>query len=121
MATPLRPPVRERALALAIATLQAVDFVLHAATNQLEPIRVTANLIVLLWLALIAAGRLTALRRPAAVTAIGAYVILNGLFLAQAGLTNPAQGGALRVTLLVLVVLTTGLALWLAAWPARER
>jgi hypothetical protein len=42
---------------LAIAFVQLLDIVLHAATNQLEPLRVSSNLVILLWLAIIAAGQ----------------------------------------------------------------
>ena len=40
---------------------------------------------------------------------IGLYLILNLIFLAQEGLTNPAQGGNLRITLFLLVFLTATL------------
>ncbi len=110
-----------RLLALSIAALQVIDVVLHAATHQLEPIRVAANLLIGLWL-LFAADlpfRVAGRRLPVAAGAIGIYVLLNLVFLAQAGLTNPTQGGAPRVALLVLVVLTTGLSIWLAIWQRR--
>ena len=41
--------------------------------------------------------------------AIGVYLLLNFKFLAQDGLTNPEQGGVLRTTLFLLVLLTVAL------------
>ncbi|NUM44824.1 MAG: hypothetical protein HUU38_08950 [Anaerolineales bacterium] len=97
---------------LFLALLQIVDLLLHAATGQLEPLRVTSNLIILLWLVLGAFGKLKT--RRAALLATGSYLALNLLFLALNGVTNPAQGGELRITLFVLVALSTVLAGFLA-------
>ncbi len=41
--------------------------------------------------------------------AIGVYLLLNFIFLAHDGLTNPEQGGVLRTTLFLLVLLTVAL------------
>ena len=97
-------------LSLALALLQAIDIVLHVATDQAELLRIAANLIMLAWIGLAASGRFSGSPRLLAVTALVAYLGLNLTFLAQAGVTNPAQGGALRVALFVLVVLTAALA-----------
>jgi hypothetical protein len=94
-------------LSLFLALLQIVDLLLHAATGQLEPLRVTANLIILLWLGFFASGSLKTHR--AALLATGSYLALNLLFLALNGVTNPAQGGELRITLFGLVFVTAGL------------
>lgn len=94
-------------LLLLLALLQILDILLHGATNQLEPLRVTSNLIILGWLALISSGRFKT--RRAALLAAGSYLALNLIFLALNGVTNPAQGGELRITLFVLVFLSTGL------------
>jgi hypothetical protein len=91
---------------LALALLQLIDIVLHAATAQLEALRVSANLLILLWLALTASGRLKSRFPQTAAAATGAYLLLNLVFLAGAGLTNPALGGAVRAALLLLVSLT---------------
>ena len=40
-----------------IAVIQIVDIVIHAATNQLEILRVSSNVIILLWLAGAASGK----------------------------------------------------------------
>ncbi len=63
----------------------------HAATNQLEIFRVTANIVVLAWMGVVLAGRL----------------------LKREGLTNPEQGGSLRVALLLLLLFTLALSSWL--------
>ena len=91
---------------LAIALLQLLDIVLHAATNQLEPLRVSSNLVILLWLAITASGRLGDKFRWLAWASTGIYLLLNLVFLALEGFTNPEQGGALRVALLLFVFIT---------------
>jgi hypothetical protein len=107
-------------LAIAVAVVQLADIALHAATNQLEPLRIAANGVILLWLGLSVAVRLPG-RRWTAGFALAVYLLLNIYFLAAAGLTNPAQGGALRTPLLVLVALTTVLCVWLAVRRAQAR
>ena len=102
---PLPTPLTAGALAL----VQVFDIVLHVATNQAEPLRIIANLAVLQWLAGAGLGRLRPNFHSTGVAAVVVYLVLNGAFLAQAGLTNPAQGGAPRVALFVLVALTLGL------------
>ncbi|WP_165784318.1 hypothetical protein [Zhengella mangrovi] len=52
--------------------------------------------------------------------AIILYLDLNGWFVAINGITNPEQGGALRLTLFVLVGLSSVLALWLRAKAGRD-
>lgn len=89
-----------------LALVQVADIAIHAATGQLEPMRVTANLIVL---ALLAASRLGKPGKVWTLAAGAAYLGLNLLFVAQHGITNSAQGGQLRVTLVVLVLATVGL------------
>jgi hypothetical protein len=96
-------------IGLAIALVQLSDLLLHAASNQLEPLRVTSNLVILLWLAIAASGRLNTRLQLAALVSIGAYLLLNLVFLAREGLTNPAQGGALRVALFGLMFFTVAL------------
>jgi hypothetical protein len=88
----------------AVALLQLVDIVIHAATDQIEPIRVVANLIILAWLAYLQVTPVAASRRLG-VAAVGAYMALNAYFLAQAGWVNPASGDP-RVALILLVLLT---------------
>ncbi len=88
--------------------VQLFDIVIHAATDQLEPLRVTSNLIIIAWLATIAFGRADGKNVTAALISIGGYFGLNIIFLALEGLTNP-NTGELRITLFLLVFLTTAL------------
>jgi len=96
-------------IGVGIGLVQLIDILIHAATSQLEPLRVASNLIILLWLAITASGRLNVKSLLTAVVSITAYLILNLIFLASEGLTNPQQGGTLRVTLFVLIFITVAL------------
>lgn len=100
-------------LGLGIALVQIFDGIIHAAANQLEPIRVAANIIILLWLVAINWGRFKANFLPISFSSIGAYLVLNLIFLAREGLTNPAQGNEPRVMLFLLLILTLILSTWL--------
>jgi hypothetical protein len=100
-------------LSIGIAIIQVVDIIMHVATDQAEPIRITSNVIILLWLALVTFGRVKLNFRIVAAGAIGLYLLLNVIFLATNGVTNPEQGGALRVTLLILIALTVRLSIML--------
>jgi len=104
-------PISFSRLSIAIASVQVVDILIHAATDQIEPLRVLSNAVILLWLGLAAAGRVKGKGLPLAAVAI--YLLLNALFLVQAGITNPQQGDAVRWVLLLLVALTVTFALWL--------
>jgi len=106
-------PLLLRGLSLALVLVQIMDVVIHAATNQLEPIRVTANVIILLWLVAINSDRSKAYFLPLSIGSIGAYLVLNLIFLVREGLTNPAQGNEPRVMLFLLVILTLILSTWL--------
>jgi hypothetical protein len=97
-----------------LVVLQLFDIVIHAATDQLETLRVASNVIILAWLVAVAAGRINARAVQAAAGAIGAYLVLNILFLALEGVTHPNQGGELRVTLFALVFTTVALSTWFA-------
>ncbi|MBK8989838.1 MAG: hypothetical protein IPM39_27885 [Chloroflexi bacterium] len=96
-------------LGITIALIQIFDIVIHATTNQLEPLRVIANVVILLWLAGVASGRLKARFQPTAVVASCAYLVLNLIFLAREGIRNPEQGGELRILLFILMFLTVTL------------
>ena len=100
-------------LGIGIALIQLFDIIIHVATNQIEPIRISSNIIILLWLAVVASGKINTKFLPTAVGSIGAYLLLNLIFLALEGVTNPNQGGELRVTLFLLVFLTVILSSWL--------
>ena len=108
-------------VAIGIAVIQVLDFLVHAATDQIELIRVTSNGLILLWLALYAADRFKAKTPLVSAVFIGGYLILNLVFLAQEGLTNPEQGGGLRIALFLFVLLTVSLSAWLAILMNRRR
>lgn len=97
-------------LGVAIALVQLFDIAIHAATDQIELLRVASNVVILLWLALMAFGKIRGYARQTGFASLGVYLLLNALFLAQAGFTNPAQGGAVRWMLFLLVILTLALA-----------
>lgn len=94
-------------LGIGIAVVQVLDIIIHAATNQLEILRVSSNIIVLLWLAMVASGRLNMQFLVTAFSTIGLYLLLNLIFLAHEGIINVEQGGGLRVALFLLVLLTS--------------
>jgi hypothetical protein len=106
--------IARKTLVIAIVIVQLIDIVLHAATHQLELLRVSSNLVILLWAAITVSGWLRPNLRLAALVSIAAYLVLNLIFLALYGITNPAQGGALRVSLVVLIFATLALAGWFA-------
>ena len=89
-----------------IAIVQLADILIHAATNQLEPIRVASNIVILLWLAVVASGGFKSRYLWMPVISIGVYFILNLIFLALEGVTNAAQGGELRIALFLLMFIT---------------
>ena len=100
-------------VSVTIALVQLFDIAIHASTDQIEPLRVASNAVILLWLALMASGKISRSVRQTGVASVGVYLLLNALFLAQAGFTNPAQGGPVRWMLFLLVVLTLTLVIWL--------
>ena len=99
-----------RVLGVVIAIVQVFDIFIHVATNQAEPIRITSNIIILLWLTtvfILSTFNTNFLKM--AIGSIVAYLVLNIIFLMLEGVTNAEQGGELRVTLFVLVLLTVTL------------
>ena len=106
-------------LTIAIALVQIFDIFIHAATDQLEFLRVTSNILILGWLGLAATGKLNKKFLGVSVSSVGLYLLLNFLFLLQEGFTNPEQGGAPRTMLFLLVLLTVGLSALLTFKPNR--
>ena len=110
---------RSKWFGFAIVLVQLFDAVIHIATDQLEPIRITANIVIIVWIVAALTGWIKERLRGFSLAAIGVYLLLNLIFLAQNGLTNPEQGGALRTTLFLLVILTVALsALFTIRTPA---
>ncbi len=95
-------------LGVVIILIQLFDIFIHAVTDQLEPLRVIANLIILAWVFLLLLGKLSEKIKSLTLGSIGAYLGLNIIFLALEGLINP-NTGTLRGTLFLLVILTTAL------------
>ena len=100
-------------LRIGIVLLQLFDIFIHAVTDQLEILRVTSNIIILLWLAIAETGKFNGKFPQIAAGSVGAYLILNITFLALEGVRNMEQGGELRVTLFLLIFLTTALSILL--------
>jgi hypothetical protein len=116
---PNRPvPIAVLAWAGVIGLVQGLDVGVHVAAGQLEPLRVAANVLIALW-AVVAVVRTDAARGLAVRGALGGYLLLNAVFVALDGPTNPAQGGAVRWMLFALVVATTVAVLGLATARAR--
>ena len=97
---------KNRPLGIGIAIIQVFDIILHVATNQAEPLRITSNILILAWLMVLAFSRTQLRFQLVAAIVISTYLVLNLVFLAVNGVTNPEQGGGLRIMLLVLVALT---------------
>lgn len=91
---------------IAAALIQLVDIAVHAATDQLEPIRVASNVLMLAGLAATVIRRGDRVGSVALAGCIVIYLILNLLFVLWYGITNPEQDGQLRIALIALVVLT---------------
>jgi hypothetical protein len=99
-----------RVLGGVIAIVQVFDIFIHVATNQAELIRIASNIIILLWLTtvfILSTFKANFIRM--AIGSIAVYLGLNIIFLMLEGVTNAEQGGGLRVTLFVLVLLTVTL------------
>ena len=93
----------------AVIVVQALDVLIHAASGMLEPLRVSANV-------MLGVGAWMILGSPAGAKGVGvangfAFLVLNGVFVAVHGMTNPVTGN-LRVPMVVLVVGSL-MALWL--------
>lgn len=93
-----------KTLSIGLVLVQLADVALHVATGQFEPMRVVASLMLAAWA--LTAGNA---KMAAGWGALAVYLGLNALFLLQNGLINPEQGGALRITLFVLVLISTAL------------
>lgn len=102
-------------LGMSVALIQIFDAIVHIATNQIEPIRIASNVIMIAWVAGLWAGWLKGQSRRISLGAIGIYLLFNLIFLAQHGLTNPNQGDALRTALFLFVGLTVLISLWVTA------
>lgn len=107
-------------LGFGIVIVQLLDIIIHAATNQLEIIRVSSNVILLVWSAIVASNRFNTKFLLTAISSISLYLILNMIFLAREGLTNTEQAGGLRTTLFLLMFLSIALSTGLT-WQYTKR
>lgn len=73
--------------------------------------RVASNIAIMAWIGFLLLGMLSAQSRSIGYGALTTYTLLNALFLAIFGVTNPNQGDALRLPLFLLVFLTLGLSI----------
>ena len=103
-----------------IALVQIFDIIIHVAVNQVEPLRVSSNLVILLWVIALVVGQLKRSNWYISIAAIGIYLVLNLSFIGLKGITNPANGGALRLPLFILVGLTVIFWALLMYWPLKK-
>ena len=101
-------------LKVTLIVIQIVDIMIHVSINEVEPIRILSNLIIIGWVVTFWFARdwIQARKRPVSFSAIGLYLLLSLIFLAQNGLTNPNQDGNLRTGLLVFVISTCMLSIY---------
>ena len=95
-------------LMLALVAVQVVDIALHAATGQLEMMRVIASLV-------LAAGAYWSVHNPKqawlTLTVCNAvYAVLNVIFVSQNGAVNPDTDST-RIALLLFVTGSLGLSI----------
>ena len=67
-----------------IILIQVADTTVHVLANQVEPLRITANIIIIIWL-LLPSKNLT---KSLSLGSVGLFAILNIYFLSQFGITN---------------------------------
>ena len=67
-----------------IILIQVADLIVHVLANQVEPLRITANIIIIIWL-LLPSKNLT---KSISLGSISLFAILNIYFLSQFGITN---------------------------------
>lgn len=101
------------------AGIQILDISVHAATNQLEILRVSSNIIILAWLITLILNKADKKSRLYSYASLSLYLLLNILFLTQEGLTNASQGGDLRIALILFMLATIVLSIVLVRLVAR--
>lgn len=93
-------------LGIIIELVQFIDIVIHVAVDQVEPIRITSNIVLLVWVMGTLLNWFGERLRAVSLAAVGLYLLLNLIFLIQNGLTNPEQGDAPRTALFLLVMVS---------------
>ena len=117
--TEQKSSILSKGFGVGIIVVQLFDIAIHGATDQLEPLRVASNLIILAWIVILLAGKLGEKIMAVALGSIGAYLGLNLIFLVLEGLTNP-NTGAVRGMLFLLVFLTTALSIVLITQQKKD-
>ena len=107
-------------LGAVITLVQLFDIVVHVADDMIEPMRITSSVFILVWLGIVLSGRLNHIPWRVASGFVGLYLLLNALFVATEGLTNPDNGDQFRTVLFVLVGVTVALSAWLANTIAKR-
>ena len=85
---------------MGVLFIQAVDVFIHVASGQVETLRISASVMLVI-------GAWMVLTSPGGAKGVGiangfAFLVLNGVFLSVSGLSNP-ETGSLRMPLFVLV------------------
>lgn len=85
---------------MGVLFIQTVDVFIHVASGQVETLRISASVMLVI-------GAWMILASPGGAKGVGiangfAFVLLNGVFLSVSGLSNP-ETGSLRMPLFVLV------------------
>ena len=108
-------------LLVALAGVQLIDIAFHLATGHVEVLRIVASAVIVVG-AVVATTGVAPLAAPArwAImgTAAAIYLLLNVVFLVDAGLVNPTSG-APRIPLFVFVAMTLATAVVLMAVRGR--
>lgn len=108
-----------RFLMVFIILIQLFDIFIHVATGQAEPIRILANILLIIWLLREVVGQSGQLNRALAFSAIGLYAVLNLIFLVREGIVND-ETGSLRFVLFFLVGISVALSLVLSFMADRK-
>ena len=96
--------------AIGIILWQFVDVILHIALGLPEPLRIVASLVIVGWIGATLAGKLTEKFQPVTLSAIGAYLLLNLIFLFTQNILTTQE---VAFMLVVFVTPTLGLSSWL--------
>ncbi len=99
-------------LIVLIMIIQLFDIIIHAMTNQLEILRVTSNIVILLWLTLVLLRKIPSKFLQVAIGSISTYTLLNLVFLVLEGVRT--QNGEPRIMLFLLILSTLASSTWFA-------
>ncbi len=98
--------MNNKLLASAIILVQTIDIGIHVATDQVEPLRIGANLVILIWLGLVLVNKARERLGLATGMSVCLYLSLNALFIILEGVTNPKMGGGFRTAFFLFVGVT---------------